>query len=42
MESEKISLSNNNYTINNDRTVPLSKTQNSGKRDEKVESESEQ
>ncbi len=41
MESEKISLSNNNHTINNDIAVPLSKTRNSGKRDEKVESESE-
>ncbi len=41
MESGKALLSNDNYTINNDHLVPLSKTQNSGKRDEKVESGNE-
>ncbi len=38
MESEKTLLSNCNHMINNDDTAPLSKTQKSGKRDEKMES----
>ncbi len=39
MENEKSHLTNFKHTINNDVVASLSKTRNSGKRDEKVENE---